>query len=130
MNLQNGYKVVYEKAANGERTFYASQSTAYPVYDASGEIVDTKLASFTDADFAGHTIYEHAGKFYVSTDSLPSYNEDGTPADSELIWEEGAFEKVFGAVSGVAESTKTQQTEPERTEGNNGDDTVVDPTAE
>ena len=85
MNLQNGYKVIYEKAADGKRTFYASKSNAYPAAD------DVVLASFNDADFAGKVIYEYAGKFYVSTGAIPTYNENGEPADTVI---EG-FDKVF-----------------------------------
>ena len=91
MNYKNGYKVVYEVAADGERTFYASTSSIYPNRDEDGKIVDTKLASFKDADFAGKTIYEYKGEFYVSTGSIPAYNEDGTPADNKI---EG-FDKIF-----------------------------------
>ena len=85
MNLQNGYKVIYEKAANGERTFYASKSTVYPNDD------DIKVASFNDADYRGKVIYEHKGKFYISTGAVPTYNENGEPVDTVI---EG-FDKVF-----------------------------------
>ena len=85
MNLQNGYKVIYEKAANGERTFYASKSTVYPNDD------DIKVASFKDADYRGKVIYEHKGKFYISTGAVPTYNENGEPADTVI----DGFDKVF-----------------------------------
>ena len=79
MNYKNGYKVVYEVAADGKRTFYAATSNEYPTRDAEGKIIDDVVASFDDADFLGKTIYEHKGKFYVSAGRLPAYNEDGTP---------------------------------------------------
>lgn len=85
MKLQNGYKVIYEKAADGKRTFYASKSNVYPTSE------DVEIASFSDADFAGKVIYEHAGKFYVSNGSLPEYDENGKPKDSAV---EG-FDEIF-----------------------------------
>ena len=91
MNYKNGYKVVYEIAAEGKRTFYAAKSEVYPTRDEDGKIIDTELASFSDADFAGKTIYEYAGEFYVSTGALPAYNEDGTPKDEKIT----GFEKLF-----------------------------------
>jgi hypothetical protein len=91
MNYKNDYKVVYEVAANGERTFYAAKSNVYPNRNEAGEIIDTKLASFKDADFAGKTIYEYKGEFYVSTGSIPAYDEDGVPTDNKI---EG-FNKLF-----------------------------------
>ena len=91
MDYKNGYKVVYEFAANGERTFYAATTSTYPNRDKDGNITDTKLASFVDADFEGKTIYEYKGEFYVSTGALPAYNEDGTPKDNKIK----GFEKLF-----------------------------------
>lgn len=85
MNLQNGYKVIYEKAADGKRTFYASKSTTYP------NETDLVIASFNDADYRGKVIYEHKGKFYVSVGAVPTYNENGEPTDTAI---EG-FDKVF-----------------------------------
>ncbi len=91
MDLKNGYKVIYEIAADGKRTFYAAMSEVYPTRNEAGEITDTVLATFDDADFAGKTIYEYAGKFYVSKGALPEYDENGMPKDTLI---EG-FDKVF-----------------------------------
>lgn len=85
MNYKNGYKVVYEVAADGKRTFYASKSNVYPTAD------DVVLASFNDADYAGKVIYEYKGEFYVSTGSIPAYDENGIPTDTKI---EG-LDKVF-----------------------------------
>lgn len=86
MNLQNGYKVVYEKAENGKRTFYASKTG---ICDPA---VDTKLGdTFTDSDYMDKVIYEYKGSFYVSTGSVPSYDENGVPTDERL----DAFDEVF-----------------------------------
>ena len=100
MNYKNGYKVVYEVAADGKRTFYATKSNAYPSED------DVVLASFNDADFAGKTIYEYKGEFYVSTGAVPAYNEDGTPKDEKIK----GFKKLF--VEGDSEEA-TESVDPE-----------------
>ena len=85
MNLQNGYKVIYEEAEGGKRTFYTSKSTAYPNED------DVVIASFNDEDYRSKVIYEHKGKFYVSTGAVPAYGENGEPADTAIE----DFDKVF-----------------------------------
>lgn len=85
MNLQNGYKVIYEKAADGKRTFYASKSNSYPAAD------DVVLASFNDEDYRGKVIYEYKGKFYASTGAVPTYDENGEPKDTLI----DGFDKVF-----------------------------------
>jgi hypothetical protein len=95
MIYKNGYKVVYEIAADGKRTFYATKSNAYPPRDEAGKIIENEeniqLASFNDEDFRGKTIYEYKGQFYVSKDALPAYKEDGTPADDMIT----GFEALF-----------------------------------
>jgi hypothetical protein len=85
MQLQNDYKVIYEKAADGKHVFYASKHNSYPHAE------DVEIASLDNADCKGKVIYEHKGKIYVSTESTPSYNENGEPADTVV---EG-FDKVF-----------------------------------
>jgi hypothetical protein len=102
MNYKNGYKVVYEVAADGKRTFYATKSNAYPSED------DVVLASFNDADFAGKTIYEYKGEFYVSTGAVPAYNEDGTPKDEKIK----GFDKLF-VEDGTEEVTELAEPEVE-----------------
>ena len=106
MNLKNGYKVVYEKASEGKRTFYASKSG---VCDPT---VDTQLGeTFTDADFAGKVIYEYKGSFYVSTGATPAYDENGVPTDERL----SAFDEVFVATETAEETVEegTEVTDPE-----------------
>ena len=95
MNLQNGYKVIYEKAAEGERTFYAAKSTTYPNVD------DTVLASFTDKDFCGKVVYEYQGKLYVSKGTVPAFDDNGESTDTEI---EG-FDQVFKKASGDHNAT-------------------------
>ena len=97
MNLQNGYKVIYEKASEGKRTFYASKSNAYPAAD------DVEIASFNDADYAGKVIYEYKGNFYVSAGSVPTYDENGVPTDTKI---EG-FDQVFKKADAVQTPTGT-----------------------
>lgn len=91
MELKNGYKVIYEIAADGQRTFYASDSNIYPKRDENGEIADTPIATFTDAEYKGKVIYEYKGSFYVSKENLPAYDENGVPTDDKIT----EFEKIF-----------------------------------
>jgi hypothetical protein len=65
MNLQNGYKVIYEKAAEGERTFYASKTGVFADAEviAAVEIGKYKL------------IYERAGHIYGSESGIPAEND-------------------------------------------------------
>jgi hypothetical protein len=79
MNLQNGYKVLYEVAASGKRTFYAS-----------------KLGVFADAEVIAEAetgkyklIYEKNGQIYGSTTNIPT--------DSDYCFED--FDKVFKKTS-------------------------------
>jgi hypothetical protein len=89
MNLQNGYKVVYEQAAGGKRTFYASKSGFF----ADAE----KLGEFEIGEYK--LIYEKSGKFYGSTTGIPS--------DTDHCFTE--FDKVFvadSATENAAEETE------------------------
>jgi hypothetical protein len=60
------------------------------------------IASFNDEDYRGKVIYEHEGKFYASTGAVPTYNENGAPADNVI---EG-FDKVF-VQAGINSPTNT-----------------------
>lgn len=124
MIYKNGYKVVYEVAADGKRTFYAAKSNVYPTYDEDGNITDTILATFDDADFVGKTIYEYAGEFYVSTGTVPTYNEDGTPADEKIAGFEPLFVEGAEAVA-VAEELITEPVADEPTADPEVEDEVV-----
>lgn len=87
MELKNGYKLVYEVVENGVREFRASK-TGVPAAD------DYVITSNTIG--ANKLVYEYKGNFYGTGDKLiPTYNEDGTPADTSLISAE-AFAEVFG----------------------------------
>jgi hypothetical protein len=113
MNLQNGYKVIYEKAADGKRTFYASKSAVYPNDD------DLVIASFNDEDYRGKVIYEHKGKFYVSTGAVPNYNENGEPTDTIIEGFDQVFKKASGGNSALT-VVKPQSPHAEAI-GTNGD---------
>ncbi len=82
MELKNGYKVIYEKAANGERTFYASKSGTFTDAEQIGEAVEIGKYKL---------IYEKNGKIYCSESGVPAFNENGEPVDVTV---EG-FDKVF-----------------------------------
>lgn len=82
MNLQNDYKVIYEKAADGKRTFYASKSGTFADAEQIGEPVEIGKYKL---------IYEKNGKIYCSESNIPNFNENGEPADIAM---EG-FDKVF-----------------------------------
>lgn len=75
MNLQNGYKVIYEKAADGKRTFYASKTGVF----ADAEVI-------AEANIGEYKlIYEKDGQFYGSLTGVPT-------ADDHCFTE---FDKVF-----------------------------------
>lgn len=103
MKLQNGYKLVYERAADGKRAFYASK-TGYPTEN------DLELGSFVDEDFIGKIIYEYEGKFYVSAGNVPAYDDNGVPTDA-LLFDDDKFNEVFVAAT-VEEGTDDTGDEP------------------
>ena len=82
MELKNGYKVIYDKAANGKRAFYASKSGAFTDAEQIGEAIEIGKYKL---------IYEKNGKIYCSESSVPNFNENGEPVDIAV---EG-FDKVF-----------------------------------
>ena len=75
MELKNGYKVIYDKAANGEHTFYASKTG---VFADAEEIVKLAAGEYK-------LIYEKDGSFYGS--------ESGIPAEGDHLFVE--FDRVF-----------------------------------
>ena len=79
MNLQNGYKVIYEKIANGTRTFYATKNA---VCDPT---VDDKIIEAAIGEYK--LIYEKDGRFYGSL--------AGIPAEGDYCFK--GFDKVFCA---------------------------------
>jgi hypothetical protein len=92
MELKNGYKLIYEvveEDGDGKkvRSFKASKEcfpTAEDITITSTAIGSNKL------------VYEYKGRFYgTGTNSVPTYNEDGTPADEPIKTIDDNFEKVF-----------------------------------
>ncbi len=65
MNLQNGYKVIYEKAADGKRTFLASKTGVFADAEVIAELEMSKYK----------LIYEKNGKIYCSESGVPSGND-------------------------------------------------------
>ena len=84
MNLQNGYKVIYEKAADGKRTFYATKNV---VCDPT---VDDKIVEATIGQYK--LIYEKDGQFYGSTTGIPTEN-DHCFVEFDQVFKETAVEE-------------------------------------
>ena len=101
MNLQNDYKVLYEKAADGKRTFYASKTGIF----ADAEVI----AEATIGEYK--LIYEKADKIYGST--------SGIPADNDYCFE--AFNAVF------SETASTVVDDAEPVAQSDEEDVVVEP---
>ena len=105
MNLQNGYKVIYEKIADGERSFYASKTGVF----ADAELIATaKIGEYK-------LIYEKDGAFYGSLTGIPA---EGDYCFEELkaVFEEGYVKPAAtneAPVAPVAESTEEPAEEPE-----------------
>ena len=65
MKLENGYKVIYEKAADGKRTFYASKTGVF----ADAEVIcEAEIGKYK-------LIYEKDGCFYGSETGIPGEND-------------------------------------------------------
>lgn len=93
MNLQNGYKVIYEKASDGKRTFYASKTGVF----ADAEVIaEAEIGKY-------RLIYEKAGRFYGS--------ETGIPTENDYCFKE--FDKVFCAHVDENEDSKCDNCEEE-----------------
>ena len=113
MNLQNDYKVIFEKVADGERSFYASKTGVF----ADAELI----ATVSMGEYK--LIYEKAGMIYGST--------TGIPAEDDHCFEE--FKAVFE--SAEAEPAEGQDTTPaseggmsmESAEGFEEDEPAVEP---
>ena len=74
MNLQNGYKVIYEKAADGKRAFYASKTSFFKDAEL---ITEAKIGEYK-------LIYEKNGALYGSTTGIPTA-EDTYFKDFDII---------------------------------------------
>jgi hypothetical protein len=111
MDLQNGYKVIYEKAADGKRTFYASKSG---VFADAEKIAETAIGQYK-------LVYEKAGQIYGS--------ESGIPAEGDHCFTE--FDMVFKAAEDeVAETAGEPTNEDTPVEIPEDEPTIEDPTEE
>lgn len=101
MTLTNGYKLVYEviNTVDGTRTFKASKER-YPTQDD---------VTILEREISNEFIYEYKGNFYVASDNIPSYDEDGVPTDT-CISDNESFREVFGL---GAEADVTETDDPE-----------------
>ena len=109
MNLQNGYKVIYEKIADGKRTFLASKTGVF----ADAEVItEAKIGEYK-------LIYEKNGSFYGS--------KTGIPAAEDYCFED--LDKVFKVSGEVAEEEVEVEEEEQEVEVP-VEDPEVEPTEE
>ena len=116
MKLENGYKLIYEVIENGTRSFKASKT---------GVPAENDYVLMTCEIGANKLVYENNGKFYgTGAKFVPTYNEDGTSADTQLITDE-AYAEVFVAKTDETEAVTESVEEPAANA-----DSVVDPEVE
>lgn len=105
MNLQNGYKVIYEKAADGKRTFYASKTGLFK----DAEII----AEATIGEYK--LIYEKNGMFYGSTTGIPT-DSDYCFEEFRAVFEEGYTAETTDETEGTPEEEPEEKSEVETPE--------------
>jgi hypothetical protein len=66
MNLQNGYKVIYEKAAGGEHVFFASRTGTFADAQELGRLMDGEYK----------LIYEKNGQLFSSVTGIPTESDE------------------------------------------------------
>lgn len=91
MDLKNGYKVIYEKTADGKRAFYASKTGVF----ADAELI----AEATIGEYK--LIYEKNGNFYGSATGIPA-NDDHCFEDLKAVFVEGYSKAANAAVESEA----------------------------
>jgi hypothetical protein len=112
MNLQNGYKVIYEKIADGKRTFFADKMDGTEA-DQIGEAVEIGKYKL---------VFEKDGKIYGS--------ESGKTEDGVCL---EAFNEVFVKTNTeeTQEPANEQSQEPEQQKaGNEEEEPEVKPAAD
>lgn len=101
MELKNGYKVIYEKIADGTRTFYATKNVKCdPKVD--NMIVKAEIGEY-------RLIYEKNGQFYGSESGIPTDGDHCFVEFDEVFAEKSTSEASIEEPTQVVEST----TEPE-----------------
>ena len=105
MNLQNGYKVIYEKAADGKRTFYATKNVA------CDPAVDDKIVEATIGEYK--LIYEKDGQLYGSTTGIPTAG-DRCFTEADKVFKVAVKEPVTPAAEEPAQtySRRARNSEP------------------
>jgi hypothetical protein len=96
MNLQNGYKVIYDKAVGGEHIFTASKTGIFADAEELGRLVD--------GDYK--LIYEKDGKLFYSTTGVPSTEDKEFTALKKVI-ENGYVEPTETKHPAYAEAITT-----------------------
>lgn len=81
MKLQNGYKAIFDKAADGKHTIYASKT---------GLFKDAEEIGTFEAD-QYNLIYEKQGKLYHSSTGIPA-DTDATVAELDKLFIEQTTE--------------------------------------
>ena len=107
MNLQNGYKVIYEKAADGKRTFYASKTG---VFADAEKILEATIGEYK-------LIYEKNGQFYGST--------SGIPTEDDYCFVE--FDKVFKKTAAEDSTTENEPEDESGEESNESNESIENP---
>ena len=95
MNLQNGYKVIYDKSANGEHALFASKTG---VFADAEEIVRVAVGEYK-------LVYEKDGRCYGS--------KTGIPTEDDYCFAE--FDKVFVADAETLENEPIAEAETPET---------------
>jgi hypothetical protein len=118
MKLQNGYKVIYEKIADGKRTFFADKmdgTGADQLNDTPFEIGEYKLIYQNNED----------GKFYGSTSGIPAAG-DHCFSEFDKVFVEGYQEESNEPAPANVEPEVTEpapaKVEPENEEPDVGDE--------
>lgn len=83
MKLQNGYKAIFDKAADGKHTIYASKTGLFK--DAE------EIGTFEAGQY--NLIYEKQGKLYHSQTGIPA-DSDSTVAELDKLFAEQATENT------------------------------------
>ena len=103
MNLQNGYKVIYEKAVDGKRTFYASKTG---VFADAEKILEATIGEYK-------LIYEKNGQFYGSKSGIPT-NDDYCFVEFDKVFKAATEEPAAPTVEEPAQAytRRTRKAEP------------------
>ena len=88
MNLQNGYKVIYEKITDNKRAFYATQTGV------CNPEVDSKIVEVNIGDYK--LIYEKDGQIYGSVTGIPA-DGDHCFAEFDGVFKEAAAEPALAS---------------------------------